>query len=76
MQKPLMTKAEAQAFKERWRMVNEFVDEEIRKTPPAVKLQQLSSLYNTAVFFGWIDKLRKGEEEVWIRWQKLREKYV
>jgi hypothetical protein len=70
-----MTKEEATAFKDRWRRVNEFIDEELRNTSPEVKLKQLSGLYNTAVFLGWLEKLREGEEEIWSRWQKLRERY-
>lgn len=73
---PMMTKAEGQAFKERWRLVNEYIDEEIRNTPITVKLQQLSALYNTAVALGWLDKLGQDEEAVWARWQELRARYA
>ncbi len=76
MHKPIMTKAEAKAFRERWQAVNEFTDEEIRNTPAARKLQQLSSLYNFAVSMNWLDKLGLDEEQVWIRWQELRRRYA
>jgi hypothetical protein len=72
----MMTKEEAKAFKERWRAVNERIDEEIRNTPTTRKLQQLSSLYNFALTMGWLDRLGLDEEQVWIRWQELRMRYA
>jgi hypothetical protein len=71
-----MTKADGLAFKERWRLANEFIDEEIRNTSPATKLQQLANLYEAAIYFGWFEKLRQDEELVWERWQQLRAKYA
>ncbi|HVF86490.1 MAG TPA: hypothetical protein VM866_02830 [Pyrinomonadaceae bacterium] len=35
----MMTKDEARQFTERWRLANEFVAEEVRRTPPEVKLR-------------------------------------
>ena len=70
-----MTKEEAQAFRERWLFVNEFTDEEVRHASAARKLQQLSSLYSLALAMGWLDRLGRDEEQVWIRWQSLRRLY-
>ncbi len=69
-----MTKEEAREFKERWRLVNEATIEEARNTPPSVKLQQLALMYEAAKRFGWIEKLREGEEEVHERWRLLKER--
>lgn len=70
----MMTKDEARQFTERWRLVNEFVAEEIRRTPPEVKLRQLSVLYEAGRTLGWTEKLKTGEEEVRERWRELKEK--
>jgi len=40
-----MTKQEAHDFKERWKFVNDFIPQEIRTTPPEIKLQQLSVMF-------------------------------
>jgi hypothetical protein len=42
-----MTKQEAQDFKQRWEFVNDFIAEEIRNTPPGIKLQQLITMFST-----------------------------
>lgn len=68
-----MTGEEAREFKARWKMVNDFTAEEARRTPPEVKLRQLSLMYETALAFGWADALREGEEEVRERWRRLKE---
>ncbi len=70
----MMTKEEAHDFKARWLLVNEFIIEEIKRTPVAEKLRQLSQLYHAAREFGWIEKMREGEEEIFVRWQILRER--
>ena len=71
----MMTKEEARQFKERWKLVNDFTDEEARRTPPEVKLRQTALLYEAAHAFGWTEKLREGEEEVRERWRRLKEFY-
>lgn len=68
-----MTKEEARQFKARWKLVNEFLSEEARRTPVSLKLHQLSLMYETAVALGWSDGLRKDEEKVRERWQRLKE---
>lgn len=71
----MMTKEEARQFKERWKLVNDFTDEEARRTPPEVKLRQTALLYEAAHAFGWAEKLREGEDEVRERWRRLKEFY-
>jgi hypothetical protein len=69
-----MTKEEAQEFKQRWRLVNDRVNEEVRHTPVSVKLQQLAIMFAAGQELGWADKQRGGEQEVRVRWVRLKEK--
>lgn len=75
MERPRITREEAETFRQRWRSVNAFNDDEMRNTPTEQKLVHLSSLYNLAVALGWLDKLGRDEEQVWMRWQELRRRY-
>ncbi|HKR00040.1 MAG TPA: hypothetical protein VJT09_05175 [Pyrinomonadaceae bacterium] len=69
-----MTKEEARQFKARWKLANDAVIEEMRRTPASVKLSQLALMYEAGQIFGWSSDLRGGEEEVRERWRLLREK--
>ena len=71
----MMTKEEAEQFRARWKLVNDFTDEEARRTPLEVKLRQTALLYGAAHAFGWAEKLREGEDEVRERWRRLKEFY-
>ncbi len=74
--KSLITKKEAREFKRRWKAVNEFEIQELRKTPPAKKLLQLSALMaSVKAFPGWDEALKEGEAEVRERWLKLKRLY-
>jgi hypothetical protein len=64
-----MTKEEARLFKERWLLVNERIIDEVRGTPCSIKLQQLASM-----FVAGPTNKDQTEEEVWRRWQYLRER--
>jgi hypothetical protein len=68
-----MTKEEAKAWKARWERVNAAEREELRATPPEVRLRQLGTLMEWARVFGWTDALTAGEQEVRARWKRLRE---
>jgi len=68
-----MTPEEARAFKRRYERMNEIEAEELRKTPVDVKLRQLASLMASVKAMGWDEALQEGDEEVWRRWQRLRE---
>lgn len=61
--RPMMTREEAEAFKTRWREVNELTDEELRR---------LTGLFRTARALGWEERLREGEDEVRDRWRSLK----
>lgn len=71
----LMTKEEALAFKERWRLVNEFINEEIRQTPLSVKLQQFASMVQFARAMGWEEKLSQDDAEARAKWLRLQTAY-
>ena len=75
MTKPLITRAQALAFKKRWAAVNAYEIEELRRTPPAVRLRQLATLMSWAKAFGWTDALAAEEEAVRDRWNRLRRAY-
>ncbi len=70
----VMTKEEARQFKARWKLVNDVVTEEVRRTPVSTKLQQLAVMYEAGRALGWTSALREDEEEVWERWRLLRER--
>lgn len=70
-----ISKAEAQAFKTRWEAVNAAEREELRATPVAHKLRQLSALVASVGELKWAESLAAGEAEVRERWGRLRRKF-
>ena len=68
-----MTKEEAHQFKTRWKLVNDVITDEVRRTSPSTKLRQLAVMYEAGQSLGWADALRAGEEEAWKRWRRLKE---
>lgn len=73
--RPMMTREEAEAFKTRWREVNELTDEELRRLTVEEKLRRLRGLFCTARALGWEERLREGEDEVRDRWRRLKEAF-
>lgn len=74
--KSLITKKEAREFKRRWKSVNKAEIQELRKTPLAKKLLQLSALMaSVKAFPGWDEALSAEDDEVRNRWNRLREAY-
>ncbi|HKV42817.1 MAG TPA: hypothetical protein VJX67_26700 [Blastocatellia bacterium] len=69
-----MTRDEARAYVDRYNLVNKVTAEESRRMSPAEKLRLTAIMYWAAKDLGWQEKLREGEEEVWERWQVLRER--
>jgi hypothetical protein len=67
-----LTKAEARAFRDRWRRVNRREEEELRFTSLEIKLQQFNTLLGWAHEFGWTAALGAGEADVRERWARLR----
>ena len=68
----MMSREEARAFKERWKLVNEKINDEIRHTPIAEKLQLLAVIFAASQTLGWTGN--RSEEEVRERWRRLKEK--
>lgn len=67
-----LSKAEAIAFRNRWKLVNEREAEELRSTSAEVRLQQFNTLLGWAHQLGWTEALGEGEAEVRRRWAQLR----
>ena len=67
-----ITKAQAMAFRARWRAVNAAEREELRATPPAVKLRQLAALMASTDALGWAEPMRAEEAEARARWTRVR----
>ena len=67
-----MTKQEAQEFKDRWRLVNNFIAHQIRTTPAETKLQQLSVMF--IVGQSRSPAFLSEEQEVRNRWRLLKQK--
>ncbi len=70
-----ITRAEAQAFAARWKLVNAREERELRRTSSLQKLRQLAALMASADEFGWTGALAAEEEEGRQRWLKLRRAY-
>ncbi len=66
-----------QAWRDRWRLVNEREAEEVVSTPIEVKLEQLLSLMAMARALGWDEALKRqaDEEAVRERWLRLKKHY-
>ncbi|MBM3997567.1 MAG: hypothetical protein FJ303_25985 [Planctomycetes bacterium] len=69
---PPLTKAEARAYRQRWRRASARELEVLRSTPLDVKWQQFNTLLAWAQHFARTEASRRGEEEVWQRWARLR----
>jgi hypothetical protein len=67
---------ELQAYVQRWKTVNEREIEELRAMTEEEKFLQLNSMYNFAKAMGILPKDSENEEEVWARWNTLRNKLV
>jgi hypothetical protein len=70
MARPL-TRAEARAFRRRWKRVNAREQQELRSTSLEVKWQQFNTLLGWAHQLGWTEALGEGEAEVRQRWARL-----
>ena len=68
-----MTRQEALLFKQRWKYVNEFTNEEARQKTVAERLRDLEMLYQFGQEMGWT-RHEDDEQQVWARWNRLREK--
>lgn len=69
---PPITKAQARAFRDRWRRVNDHEAAELRSTEIDVRWRQFLTLLAWARRPEWAAALSEGEEEVRQRWARLR----
>ncbi len=71
-----MTKKEAKAYQDRWRLVDKIQSNERRRLSIDEKLRQLDQCYEIAVELGLLKRYaaarRKGEREVQLRWRRLK----
>jgi hypothetical protein len=71
-----MTKKEAQAYRNRWRMVNQVIADELRHTPPDIKFKKMDAAYRIAAGLGLLPRMKalkqKSEREVRRRWLQLK----
>lgn len=68
-----MDKQAAKDYVARWALVNQAEIEELRRTPPEVKLRQLAALMASVRQMGWDEALDAEDEEVRGRWRRIRE---
>lgn len=71
-----MTKKEAIAYRDRWKLVAKVQSGERRRLSIEEKLRQLDQCYQTAAALGLLKRYaatrRQGEEEVQLRWRRLK----
>ncbi len=67
-----MDRAEALAWKERWRLVREKEIEELSAMTIEERLRQLDTMFLFARELGWDEALAAEEEEVRERWIRIR----
>ena len=67
-----MTKKEARAWRERWRLVNEFVIQEARSASAEERLRGLDMLFRSRSMFRWPSEEEAGVPEVRRRWLRLK----
>ncbi len=61
-----------QAWRNRWKLVNQHEIEELRRQTPDEKLAQLWTLMMVAREMGWNEQLQEEDESVRALWIKLR----
>ena len=70
-----ITKADAVAFRKRWKMVNAIQEEELRALSADEKLGQLAMLMTLAKELDWTEPLEGEASKVRNRWNELRKAY-
>jgi hypothetical protein len=60
----------------RWKRVNEFQNEELRRTTPAERVRQFFRLMEMAKAMKWETSSAEEIEMVRSRWRRLREAYL
>ena len=67
-----ISRKDAESFRARWQLVNDFEVDELRSTSATRKLRQLNELMQTARTLGWSESLAAEETVVRERWARLR----
>ncbi len=70
-----MTKAEIQAWRDRWKLMNELDVEDLRQTPMDIKLKQLAALMASVDVFHARESLEADDQIGYDRWRKFRTAY-
>ncbi len=70
-----ITREQARAWKERWRLVREREIQELRETPMEVKAAQTAAMMAMAPYFPETEQERIEREEMRERWAELRRRY-
>jgi exopolyphosphatase/pppGpp-phosphohydrolase len=70
-----MTKAQARAYVDRWRLVNQHEIRELRAMTLEEKLRVAAQLHEVGKHIGWNGHRERGVAEVRQRWQRLRRTY-
>ena len=73
---PPVSRAEAEAYRARWQLVNQAEIEELRNTPLEVKLRQLAALMASVNQMGWTEAMASEVDEVREKWRRLRAAYA
>jgi len=68
-----ISKADAQAYLDRWSMVRDAEAEQLRATPMETKARQLASLMESRELFGEDPTREREIDEVRSRWVRLRQ---
>ena len=66
---------EVRRWAARWKLVNAFEIEELRRSPPDLRLRQFFSLMALGKAMGWHTSTPEEIEAVRARWRKIREAY-
>lgn len=70
--KPVMTREEAKAWRERWALVEEAHREELQSKPVETKLRQLAVMMHTARTMGWKTSTPAQLHRIRARWARLK----
>ncbi len=68
-----MNREQALDWKRRMERLNAFERDELRRTPPEVKLRQIASLMRSVDAFGWYEALAQDDWAVRAIWKTLRD---
>jgi hypothetical protein len=62
-------------YRARYRALEEYQDEELRRASAEQKLEQLAALMASVDAMAWRKGLAEDDEVVWRRWQLLRHRF-